>query len=290
MTAVAHSARKGPRDENFPVASWFIERRHRRPILAFYHFVRAADDVADHPQLSRAEKLARLDRLERALDRDDSVAEAGMLRSALQAHGMTDAHARDLLSAFRQDVVKQRYADWDELIDYCARSAMPVGRFVLDVHGESRITWGRSDALCAALQIINHLQDCALDFRNLDRVYLPGDVMAAHGATVDDLAAARAGRALRACLRDLAGRTEILLRQSDGLEDIVTDGRLAAEIAAIRALAQRLVGRLQRRDPLSETVHLGKVEALAIAAAAGAKVWLRRILRGPAERNQDRPI
>ena len=290
MTATDYGSGKGPGDENFPVASWFIERRHRRPILAFYRFVRAADDVADHPQLSREEKLAQLDNLERGLDHDDSIPEAGALRCALQAHGVTDAHARDLLSAFRQDVVKQRYADWDELIDYCARSAMPVGRFVLDVHGESRLTWGRSDALCAALQVINHLQDCALDFRNLDRIYLPHDVMAAHGATLDDLAASRAGPALRACLRALADKTQILLHQSDGLEDIVADGRLAAEIAAIRALAQRLVGVLQRRDPLSETVHLHKINALAIASAAGARIWLRRLLRGSAERNSDRPV
>jgi hydroxysqualene synthase len=288
MTATTSG--KGPQDENFPVASWFIAPRHRAPILAFYRFVRAADDIADHPQLSPAEKLAGLDRFERGLDGDESVAEAGVLRAALLGHGTTDAHARDLLSAFRQDAVKQRYADWDELIDYCARSAMPVGRFVLDVHGESRQTWARSDALCAALQIINHLQDCAKDFRQIDRVYLPADAMAAHGATVDDLAASRASPALRACLRDLAAKTEILLRQSDGFEDVVSDARLAAEIAAIRALAQRLVGLLQRRDPLSETVHIGKIGALAIASSAGAKLWLRRLLRGPAQRNPDRVL
>ncbi len=290
MSAIEYSSGKGPGDENFPVASWVIERRYRGPILAFYHFVRAADDVADHPQLSRAEKLSRLDELENGLDRDDSLPQATALRSALLAHGMSDAHARDLLSAFRQDVVKLRYADWDELIDYCARSAMPVGRFVLDVHGESRLTWARSDALCAALQIINHLQDCALDFRDLDRVYLPSDVMAAHGASLDDLAAPRASPALQACLRALAGKTELLLHQSDGLEDIVVNGRLAAEIAAIRALAQRLVGLLQRRDPLSQRVHLGKIDALAIGSAAGARLWLRRLLRGSAARNSDRPV
>jgi phytoene/squalene synthetase len=208
----------------------------------------------------------------------------------LLARGLSDVHARDLLSAFRQDVVKQRYANWDELIDYCSRSAMPVGRFVLDVHGESRQTWARSDALCAALQIINHLQDCALDFRMLDRVYLPRDVMASCGATFDDLAGSRAGPALSNCLRALAERTELLLHESDGFEDVITDGRLAAEVAAIRALAQRLVRLLQRRDPLSETVHLGKFDALATGSAAGARIWLRRRLRGPLERPHYRRV
>jgi squalene synthase HpnC len=289
MTAIAPGSGKGPNDENFPVASRFIARRHRAPILAFYRFVRAADDVADHAKLSSAEKLAQLDHLEASLDRDNGVAEGRALRSALQTHGVTDVHARDLLSAFRQDAVKTRYADWDELIDYCARSAMPVGRFVLDVHGESRSTWARSDALCAALQINNHLQDCAKDFREIDRVYLPADAMAAHGATVADLAAPRASPALAACLRDLAARTETLLRQSAGFEDIIADNRLAAEVAAIRALAQRIVGLLQQRDPLSEKVHVGKAQALAVGAAAGTKVWLRRLLRGSATHNADRP-
>ncbi len=101
--------------------------------------------------------------------------------------GCRPRHAQDLLHAFRQDVTKLRYANWDELIDYCSRSAMPVGRFVLDVHGESRDTWPASDALCAALQIINHLQDCAADYRTLDRVYIPLDALAARGIGVEAL-------------------------------------------------------------------------------------------------------
>jgi squalene synthase HpnC len=286
MSVIDTSSGKGPRDENFPVASRFIARRHRPVILAFYAFVRAADDVADHPRLGAAEKLARLDELERSLDGAGDRAEGVTLGSALRARGLSDVHAKLLLSAFRQDVTKLRYADWDDLIDYCARSAMPVGRFVLDVHGEPRLTWGRSDALCAALQIINHLQDCGRDYRDLDRVYLPCDVMAAHGVTVQALAASRATPALASCLRALAAKTEALLRQSDGFEDIVADRRLAAEIAAIRALAQRLVRLLQRRDPLSETVHLGKLNAFAVGASAGARLLLRRALHPRGARNR----
>ena len=97
------------------------------------------------------------------------------LRQALARARLTPQHALDLLEAFRRDVTKLRYADWDELMDYCRYSAMPVGRFVLDVHGEDRALWPANDALCAALQVINHLQDCAKDYRELDRVYLPLD-------------------------------------------------------------------------------------------------------------------
>lgn len=181
---------KGAEDENFPVASWLIKRRYRPVILAFYEFVRVADDIADHPTLDAAEKLARLDRLEASLLVNGGEESEGVaLRAMLRRHSLPVRHAQDLLNAFRQDVTKLRYANWDELIDYCSRSAMPVGRFVLDVHGEPHSTWAVSDALCAALQIINHLQDCAADYRNIDRVYIPLDALAAHGVT-DGLGAA----------------------------------------------------------------------------------------------------
>src|SRR5215475_15405848 len=167
---------KGAHDENFPVASRLIKRQHRPVILAFYEFVRVADDIADHPGLSSAEKISRLDRLESSLlGLGGDEPEGLRLREVLSGRGLSPRHAQDLLSAFRQDATKLRYDNWDELIDYCSRSAMPVGRFVLDVHGEDRNTWPGSDALCAALQIINHLQDCAKDYMALDRVYIPLD-------------------------------------------------------------------------------------------------------------------
>ena len=181
--AEAVSSGKGHRDENFPVASWLIAPHHRPIILAFYRFVRAADDVADHASLPPEEKLALIDRLERSLlGREDSEPAGVALRDALMLRRLPPRHALDLLSAFRLDVTKHRYVDWDDLMDYCAFSAMPVGRFVLDVHGEARSTWPASDALCAALQVINHLQDCGKDYRDLDRVYIPGDAFAAAGS------------------------------------------------------------------------------------------------------------
>jgi squalene synthase HpnC len=158
---------KGHSDENFPVASWLIDARYRGIILAFYEFVRVADDIADHASLKPDDKLAQLDRLEQnLLGNGDDNREAVRLRNALAERGLPPRHAQDLLTAFRMDVTKLRYTDWDDLIHYCSYSAMPVGRFVLDVHGESRATWAANDALCAALQINNHLQDCGKDFRD----------------------------------------------------------------------------------------------------------------------------
>src|SRR5271154_7033026 len=209
---------KGHRDENFPVASWIIHPRHRGLILAFYNFVRTADDIADHATLAAADKLAYLDQLEsELLGGGDSQPEAVNLRRALAERSMPPRHALDVLTAFRMDVTKLRYENWDEVIHYCRYSAMPVGRFMLDVHGEGTSTWPASDALCAGLQINNHLQDCGKDFRDLNRVYLPRDALAATGASVEQLGEGRSAPALLQCLQALARRNEVLLDDSKSL-------------------------------------------------------------------------
>jgi len=248
---------KGHRDENFPVASFLIHPRHRGVILAFYNFVRTADDIADHAGMAANEKLLLLDRLDGGLaGKNDDDAVAVRLREALVERALSPGHAQDLLAAFRLDVTKLRYRDWDDLLHYCAYSAMPVGRFVLDVHGESRSTWPANDALCAALQIINHLQDCKEDYRNLDRVYVPLDTLAASGTGVEALREPRASPALLAALHGLAERTELLLSDSDVFPLLINDRRLALEVSVINTLAHRLTRLLKTRDPLSDRVHL----------------------------------
>jgi squalene synthase HpnC len=285
-SATAARSGKSHRDENFPVASWLVSERHRRPILAFYRFARAADDVADHATLSSDEKLVLLDRLDDALfDRGPSDPEAEPLRQALRELGLTPRHAHDLLEAFRIDVRKRRYASWQELMDYCRLSAMPVGRFVLDVHGEDQATWRASDPLCAALQVINHLQDCAKDYRNLDRVYLPQDILASHAASTEMLGAARSTPALLEVIRDLAYRTSGLLREAAPLFRQVADARLALEIAAIQTLAEHLVRRLARRDPLSERVHHHKA-VFAVIGGLGVLRGLGSVFRRPARQGE----
>ncbi|MBS0524249.1 MAG: squalene synthase HpnC [Proteobacteria bacterium] len=275
--AAAFASGKGHRDENFPVASWLVRRELRAPILAFYRFARAADDVADHPGAAPDQKLAQLARMEAALRGDGGNAEGMALRAVLQAHSLTDQHALDLLEAFRRDVTKKRYADWAELMDYCRYSAAPVGRFVLDLHGEARTLWPANDALCTALQVINHLQDCGKDHRALDRVYIPLDALAAQGAAVDDLAATCASPALLRTIEALAGRTADLLGQSRGFAPAIADRRLALEVGAIQALAEDLTTRLTRRDPLSQRVHHRPVEAAGVSLRGAFKVaigWL----------------
>lgn len=270
----ASSARtgKGAGDENFPVASRLIAPRHRPIILAFYEFVRTADDVADHLLLEPSEKLRLLDQLEASLlGLNDIEPVALPLRSMLRGRNISATHALDLLNAFRLDIRKTRYTTWDELIDYCRLSAMPVGRFVLDVHGESKTLWPTSDALCAALQILNHLQDCGEDFRALDRVYLPLDAMRSAGADISDLNAPRSSPALRRCLTGLAERTEELLDTASAFAGDIRDRRLSFEVSVIHRLALRLAQLLQHQDPLNKRVHVGKASALGISIAAFAQ-------------------
>jgi squalene synthase HpnC len=279
---------KTHRDENFPVASVMIAPRHRAPILAFYGFVRAADDVADNPVLAPGEKLRLLDQLEDTLlGRSDAEPTGVALRAALRDRSLASRHAQDLLTAFRLDVTKRRYQDWDDLIGYCRFSAMPVGRFVLDVHGESRSTWPANDALCAALQIINHLQDCGADYRQLDRVYLPLDVLEREHETVEALGRGAASPGLRRALTHLTERTQTLLRDAEPFPREIRDLRLSLEVTAIARLANVLTRTLLRRDPLSERVHLTKPGFIGVSLMALFEGLFRRMRspRGSATRS-----
>ena len=207
--------------------------------------------------------------------------EAAPLKAELATRRLPPRHALELLDAFRMDARKNRYADWDELIHYCRYSAMPVGRFVLDVHGEDPArVYGPSDKICAALQIINHLQDCGKDFRNLDRVYLPQDCLDRHGATIAMLGQDKAPPALRAVFRELAEKGLVLLDEGATLPDLIDDTRLSLEIAAIHRLAVVLSKGLLERDPLSEKVHHGKAAFALVALRGVAATLARRPFRG----------
>ena len=258
--------------ENFPVGSFLIRRDLRVHVHAFYRFARNADDIADNPALTADDKIARLDRMAAILDgasAEDSSAAAAMRASLLET-GLAAQHCHDVLHAFRLDAVKLRYRDWDDLMGYCRYSASPVGRQLLDLHGESRITWPASDALCSALQVLNHLQDCVDDHRRLDRVYLPLEDLTAEGTGIEALAAGVSSPGLRRVLDRLLDRIAELIDQAGGLPPLVVSRGLRWESAVIVELAGRLLRRLRHGDPVATRVALRKPDFLA-ALAVG--VW-----------------
>lgn len=247
--------------ENFPVGSLLLPAAVRPHVAVFYAYARAIDDIADNADLSPEAKVARLDGFAQALrgeNGDPRFAKAHAMRQCLQQTGITNRHCLDLISAFKQDAEKSRYANWGELIDYCNRSAAPVGRFLLDLHGGHRDGYAASDALCNALQVLNHLQDCADDHRTLDRVYLPTDWLTFEGATIDDLDRPALTPPLRRVIDRCLDGVEALLTEAATLPRGLRSRRLAMESAAIIAIARQLSMRLRRQDPLAKRVALGK--------------------------------
>lgn len=203
--------------ENFPVASLLLPRRLREPVEAVYRFARTADDIADEGEAAPAERLARLADYHAALDRIDHGETPtdpvfGPLAKAVHAHAIPLVPFHDLLSAFEQDVQKTRYASFGELMDYCRRSANPVGRLMLHLYGDHDPRHqAYSDAICSSLQLINFLQDIAVDYRK-NRIYLPQDELAAHRVSEDQIAQGDPGGLWRAMMYKQIERARKLLQ------------------------------------------------------------------------------
>ena len=234
--------------ENFPTASLILAKPVRAKVMAFYNFVRAADDVADSATLAPAEKLARLAAMEATLD--DPA-------SPMRRLDVGTDEARLMLSAFRQDAEQARHGDWPALLDYCRRSAGPVGHMLLRLHGtHSAEARHAADGLCAALQILNHLQDLVPDRDALDRVYLPQSWLAlAQG----EAAFFSPGNSHRRDILDAAlDRVEDALDQAAALPRLVASRRLAMQSAMTIGLARRLLARLRVADPVLGRVALTK--------------------------------
>lgn len=281
--AIETPSGKAAADENFPVGSWLLPARLRPHIATFYAYARAIDDIADNPDLEPADKIARLDGFANAVTGadagDPAFRKAYEIRRSLDATGVTHRHCVDLTRAFKQDAAKLRYGDWDDLMGYCDLSAAPVGRYLVDLHGESTAAYPASDALCNALQVLNHLQDCGEDYRALNRVYLPRDWMAAAGAGVEALARGEAGAPLRRVLDRCLDRTDRLLATAEALPGHLRSLRFAMEAAVIVAIAWKLSAELRRRDPLAERVVLTKGQYAGCCARGIARLLFRRALR-----------
>ena len=265
ITTAETPSGKAAKDENFPVGSIFLPADLRPHVAVFYAYARAIDDIADNPDLTPEEKIKRLDGFDQAIlgkNTDPAYGKAHAIRMSLSKCDVTIQHCRDLITAFKQDAVKLRYDDWPDLINYCMYSAAPVGRYLLDIHGENPTNYLASDALCNALQVLNHLQDCQDDYQEMNRVYLPQDWMIAANETVDALAQPAASAGLREVMEQCLDSTDELLLLADQLPGKLKSRRLAMESATIIKIAHKLSAELRRRDPISGRVQLTKLQFL----------------------------
>jgi len=263
--------------ENFPVATWLLPRSTRPHVRAFYRFARAADDIADAQNLAKADKIAALDRVLAVFDgaKPSTPAEraAADHMASLAQTGLGDLYGRQILQAFRRDAENPRCRTWSDLMLYCRYSAVPVGRYLIDLHGGPKEAHGPADALCTALQVLNHLQDCGDDLVSLDRVYLPLDWIEADGARIDDLRARRLSAGLRRVVDRCLDRVDALIVQASALPGLLARSRLRFDAAVIVEIARRLARRLRRQDPLARRVALGKVERLLCLVQGLVRDW-----------------
>ena len=285
------SARKSAAEENFPVASRLVPRHLRPHVMAFYAFVRLADDIADDPQLEPEVKIAQLDALERALVSGTGnqawLAPALQLKASLTATGVSGLHARQMLQAFRRDAQGGRCKGWTDLLLYCRYSANPVGRYLLELHGENMSAAAASDALCSALQVLNHIQDCRDDWTDLGRCYLPTAWFHEAGGDPEQLVERHAKPAVRAVIDRALDQVDGLLDRAACLPRLVADPGLRMEAAVIVRIARALSQALRRRDPLARRVELSML-ARGGAALRGVVDGLRAGRRPRRERTQSR--
>jgi len=239
--------------ENFPVASILMPPALRGPVTAIYWFARTADDFSDEGDLPAEQRIAllqgyqqELDRIERGEPSDNPIFQR--LAPVIRQYRLPLQLFRDLLNAFIQDVDKDRYADYAELLDYCRRSADPVGRLMLHLFNEaSEENLRQSDAVCSALQLINHWQDVAIDLRkNQDgRIYLPQEDLVRFGVNIEQLRQGRCDDHFRALMKFQVDRARALMHAGTPLGKRLP-GRIGLEIRAIVAGGLRILDKIEK--------------------------------------------
>ncbi|HNC52278.1 MAG TPA: squalene synthase HpnC [Accumulibacter sp.] len=254
--------------ENFPVASLLLPRRLRRPIEAIYRFARAADDIADEGEASDAERLQHLaayrGELARMASGEPAAPAFAELATVVREWRLPVQLLGDLLDAFAQDVVKKRYADYPELLDYCRRSANPVGRLLLHLFARaSETNLRRSDCICTALQLTNFWQDIAIDWQK-GRVYLPQADLANFAISETQIAAGRWSTEWQALLDFQVERTERLMNQGAALVHQLP-GRIGWEIRLTVQSGLRIL----------EQIRLARGDVFRHRPVLGAGDWMR---------------
>jgi squalene synthase HpnC len=236
--------------ENFPVGSLLLPPRFRHPVALIYRFAREADDLADEGNASAPARLAQLERFREQLRRIEGgippdIPWFGALAEVIREHDLPVPAFADLLSAFAQDVTQQRYANFSEVLDYCRRSANPVGRLLLHLFRRTNDrTFQWSDSICSALQLVNFWQDVAIDYAR-GRIYLPQDEMKRHGVTEQHIAERRSDDAWRTLIQFQIDRARGMLQAGAPLGRTLP-GRIGLEIRATVQGGLRILEKLER--------------------------------------------
>ena len=263
MDSIETTLTKNHKQENFPVGSWLLSQKIRLKILIFYKFARAADDIADSQNLSSNEKIKRLNLFKKAIKSNKNnkikISKVEDLRKICIKNKIKINHALNLLKAFKQDAIKKRYKNWSELIRYCKYSAVPVGRFVIDLHKEKQKAYKYSDPLCIALQILNHLQDCKEDYENLDRVYLPMQFLKKYNVKLSQLKKNVTEKNLRLVFNEILKNTEKLIIEAGKNKKNMKHKNLSLETSFILEIAKKLLQLLKNNDPLKKKSNAKKI-------------------------------
>ena len=252
-------------DENFPVASFLMTKKIRSIVRVFYFFARMADDIADHQKLSSNQKKNILLFFDNAISKgkktNNKVVDKMIARFKELPSGKK--YSRNLLKAFMMDASNKKYKNWNDLLYYCKFSANPVGRFVIDAVNERKNIekiYEASDSLCTALQIINHIQDCKKDFKELNRVYIPESFFKKYSLDKKILRKSKSEENFERLKIEIIDNVLTSLRKTKlGLREIQS-WRLRKETLIILNIAKRLCNLLKINDPLEKQIKLSRID------------------------------
>ncbi|MBQ8630914.1 MAG: squalene/phytoene synthase family protein [Alphaproteobacteria bacterium] len=264
---------KQQKDENFPVAGLLIKSSLRPLVNAYYRAARYCDDIADAPDLSARQKLAKLSEAEDIFlgyqkDVPDELLFLSGLRRNFCDELLDTSLFTDLLTAFRQDSRGHTYETWEQLLEYCRYSAAPVGRFMLAVHDENLSTYMPSGVLCTVLQIANHIQDIKYDFLVQNRIYLPAELLQKYQVSTDDLRQDKSSPELKKLIAEIISRLQKMLKDAALLPAITRSLRLRMQICVILSLTNIMLKKLNKKDVLQKNVKLSKID------------WMRAVIGG----------
>lgn len=249
--------------EKFPMASFLVSGARRPHLVAFFNFARELDDLSDNTDLMPQDKISKLNLMEQALKgevNDPSQDTCLRMAASLKVTGVNMKHCLDMINATKQGVEAQEFANWDELLNYCSASVSPIGRYLLDLYGENEKAYPLADALCNALQIINHIQDCRVDYINLDKVNIPKDILSENNVPLSDFEKDQCTDELRQALNQCLEKVSNLLEQASTLPEEISSKSLAVETAVILRVAKKLTKGLRKKDPLNGPIMLNRFQ------------------------------